>query len=58
MYVLSSFGLVLLTDKFGYNGLMFLVVPIILGYTYGLINFIKSNSIGFNLQRLEKEKVG
>lgn len=58
MYVLSSFGLVLLTDKFGYNGLMFLVVPIILGYSYGLINFIKSNSIGFNLQRLEKEKVG
>jgi MHS family proline/betaine transporter-like MFS transporter len=58
MYILSSFGLVLLTDKLGYNGLMFLVVPIILGYSYGLINFIKSNSIGFNLQRLEKEKLG
>ena len=58
MYVISSFGLFILTDKYGYTGLMFLVVPIILGYSYGLLNFIKSNSIGFNLQRLEKEKLG
>ena len=58
MYVVSSFGLVLLTEKFGHIGLMFLVVPIILGYSYGLITFIKSNSIGFNLQKLEQEKLG
>ena len=58
MYVISSFGLFILTDKYGYTGLMFLIIPIIIGYGYGLMTFIKSNSIGFNLQTLEKEKLG
>lgn len=58
MYTISTFGIVILTDKFGHTGLMFIVVPIILGYSYGLITFRKSNSIGFNLEKLEKEKLG
>jgi len=39
MYVISSFGLFILTDKYGYTGLMFLIIPIIIGYSYGLFTF-------------------
>lgn len=57
MYIVSSFGLFFLTDKYGHTGLLILVVPIIIGYIYGIISFKDSNSSGFNLE-LAKEKLG
>jgi len=57
MYVVSSFGLVFLTNKYGHTGILILVVPIIIGYIYGIISFKDSNSSGFNLE-LVKEKLG
>ena len=40
MYVISSFGLVLLTDKFGNYGVSFLLIPVITLYGYGLFHFV------------------
>jgi MHS family proline/betaine transporter-like MFS transporter len=57
MYMVSSFGLFFLTNKYGHTGILILVVPIIIGYIYGIISFKDSNSSGFNLE-LTKEKVG
>lgn len=57
MYMVSSFGLFFLTNKYGHTGILVLVVPIIIGYIYGIISFKDSNSSGFNLE-LTKEKVG
>lgn len=39
--IISSFGLVYLTKYFGNNGLLVVIVPIILGYVFGLFHFEK-----------------
>lgn len=57
MYIVSSFGLFFLTDKYGHSGVLILVVPIVIGYIYGIISFRDSNSSDFNL-KLPKEKLG
>ena len=41
MYVIASFGFVLLTAKFGNYGVLFLLVPVICMYSWGLFQFIK-----------------
>ena len=41
MYVLTSFGLVYLTKYFGYYGLLVILVPVMIGYTFGLLHFEK-----------------
>ena len=41
MYVISSFGIVYLIKYFGNLGLLFLFVPVITGYGFGLFHFIK-----------------
>ena len=41
MYVLTSFGLVYLTKYFGYYGLFVILVPVMIGYTFGLLHFEK-----------------
>ena len=40
MYVISSFGIVLLIKYFGNMGLFFLLIPVITGYGFGLFHFI------------------
>ena len=40
MYVISSFGLVLLTERFGNYGVSCLLIPVITLYGYGLFYFI------------------
>lgn len=44
MYVVSSFGIVYLIKYFGNLGLLFLLVPVIVGYGYGLFYFIRLNN--------------
>lgn len=39
MYVICSFGIVFLTDKFGNFGLTILLIPVILASMYGVIHF-------------------
>ncbi|WP_375319413.1 MFS transporter [Candidatus Tisiphia endosymbiont of Oplodontha viridula] len=39
MYVISSFGFVYLTEYFGNWGMWFIMIPIIIGFSYGLSHF-------------------
>lgn len=41
VYVINSFGLTYLIHYFGYWGLLVVMVPILLGYGYGLRHFIE-----------------
>ena len=41
VYVITSFGLVYLTDYFGNYGIYFIIIPAIIGFGYGLNHFIK-----------------
>jgi len=41
VYVTTSFGLVYLNEYFGYYGCLVIIIPTILGYTYGLFHFEK-----------------
>jgi hypothetical protein len=41
VYVTTSFGLVYLSEYFGYYGCLIIIVPIIFGYTFGLFYFEK-----------------
>lgn len=41
MYVISSFGLVYLTERFNNLGLLMIVIPIIIGYSLGISHFKK-----------------
>jgi len=40
MYLISSFGIVYLIKYFGNLGLLFLFVPVIIGYGFGLFHFV------------------
>lgn len=46
MYIITSFGLVYLTDWFGFYGLWFILVPLLIGYLYGINHY----------EKLEKER--
>lgn len=39
MYIITSFGLILLVKAYGYYGLLFVMAPIIVGYMFGLNHF-------------------
>jgi MFS family permease len=41
VFTMTSFGLTYLIAHFGYWGLLFLMVPVLIGYGYGLHHFIK-----------------
>ncbi len=41
VYVITSFGLVYLTDYFGHYGIFFVIIPTLLGFAFGLSHFIK-----------------
>jgi MHS family proline/betaine transporter-like MFS transporter len=41
MYVISSFGILYLIKYFGNMGLLFLLIPVVTGYGYGLFHFIR-----------------
>lgn len=41
MYVITSFGLVYLTEYCGNWGLLIIVIPILIGYTFGILYFEK-----------------
>lgn len=41
MYIITSFGLVFLTKHFGNFGLLIIAIPVVLGYTIGLLHFEK-----------------
>ncbi|WP_412708333.1 proline/betaine transporter [Candidatus Rickettsia kedanie] len=41
MFVVSSFGTIYLIDYFNHWGLLFFIIPILIGYTLGVNHFIK-----------------
>ncbi|HJD55746.1 MAG TPA: MFS transporter [Rickettsia endosymbiont of Pyrocoelia pectoralis] len=41
MFAVPSFGTIYLTDYFNHWGLLFFIVPILIGYTFGVNHFIK-----------------
>jgi len=49
MYLISSFGIIYLIKYFGNLGLLFLFVPVIIGYGCGLFHFV-------NLEKQKEEK--
>ena len=53
-YIIISFGLVYLTKYFGYYGSLILIIPIILGYTFGLFYFEKLEKEAGNLRGQSK----
>ena len=41
MFAVSSFGTIYLIDYFNHWGLLFFIIPILIGYTLGVNHFIK-----------------
>ncbi|MFY9589531.1 MFS transporter [Rickettsia endosymbiont of Halotydeus destructor] len=41
MYAVASFGIVFLTNHFGYWGLLLIIIPVLVGYRFGLNHFKK-----------------
>ena len=41
MYVVTSFFCIYLTDYYGNYGLLFVVIPVIIGYVWGILHFEK-----------------
>ncbi|ABY72858.1 hypothetical protein [Rickettsia rickettsii] len=41
MFAVSSFRTIYLIDSFNHWGLLFLIIPILIGYTFGVNHFIK-----------------
>jgi len=39
MYIITSFGLVWITEKYGVWGLLFIFIPVIVGFGFGLVHF-------------------
>ncbi len=48
MYVITSFGVVYLTEYFGHWGLLILMIPVILGYVFGLLHLEKLEKVTGN----------
>ena len=51
MYLITSFGTVYLTFYFGTYGLLIIIVPVLLGYFYGLNTFITLEKEAGNYQK-------
>lgn len=47
VYIITSFGLIYLTKIFGHNGLLFIMIPTILGVIFGIKHFEKLEKIAF-----------
>lgn len=45
IYIVSSFGLIYLTEYFNYWGLLFIMIPVAIGYWIGLSYFYKLESM-------------
>jgi len=41
MYIITSFGLVYLTKYYGHWGLLAITIPVVIGYTFGILHFEK-----------------
>ncbi|HQS84352.1 MAG: hypothetical protein B7Y25_05355 [Alphaproteobacteria bacterium 16-39-46] len=51
MSIIIAFGLVFLTDAFGYWGLSMLLVPVTLGFIWGVTHFEKLEGVRLNLKK-------
>ena len=51
MFVLTSFSLVFLTEKFGYYGLWFITLPVSIAFLWGIHHFQKIDSVGADKQQ-------
>ena len=40
-YVVTSFGFIYLTQYYGHYGLFFIIIPIIIGFAFGILHFEK-----------------
>lgn len=45
IYLITSFGLVYLTKYFGNSGILIIVIPIIVGFVFGVLHFEKLENI-------------
>ena len=54
MYLITSFGLVYLTESFGHYGLWFITVPIAAGFLWGVNHFIKLEKASGNFPSSKK----
>jgi hypothetical protein len=41
MYIITSFGLVYLVEFFGYIGLLIIMIPVVISYTFGVMHFCR-----------------
>jgi hypothetical protein len=48
MYIITSFGLVYLVEYCGYIGLLIIMVPVIIAYTFGITHFHKLEKGDYN----------
>ena len=54
MYIITSFGLVYLTESFGHYGLWFITVPIAAGFLWGVNHFVKLEKASGNFPSSKK----
>lgn len=48
MYVITSFGIIYLVNYFDNYGILIIMLPILLGYTFGLFHFVKLEKVAGN----------
>lgn len=54
MYIITSFGLIYLTESFGHYGLWFITVPIAAGFLWGVNHFVKLEKASGNFPSSKK----
>ncbi len=54
MYVITSFGLIYLTEYLGNYGLLVIIIPVMIGYTFGILHFEKLEKIAGNYPKKKK----
>jgi len=58
MYIITSFGMVYLTEYLGHKGLLLIMVPMIIGFFWGAHHFTKLEKLGKPVGRLIKPRRG
>ncbi len=54
MYIITSFGLIYLTKYLGNYGLLIIIIPVMIGYSFGIFHFEKLEKITGNYPKKKK----
>jgi hypothetical protein len=54
MYIITSFGLIYLTKYLGNYGLLIIIIPVMIGYSFGILHFEKLEKAAGNYPKKKK----